>query len=147
MKKNFEIIRHALEEHLSAINENTSEIQALFDYLHELEIKVDRLSERLDRTELDLPAEQPEVEPLDNLEKQVFLILYTEEMPLSYHEIAIKARLPISTIPETISSLIAKGVPLLRSLANKQLFFKLSPSFKETQAKENIINLTLHNFI
>ena len=32
-------LQQALEEHLTAINENTTEIQALFDYLHELEIK------------------------------------------------------------------------------------------------------------
>ena len=33
---NFEQIRQVLEEHLNTINDNTAEIQALFDYLREL---------------------------------------------------------------------------------------------------------------
>ena len=37
----FSNIRAALEEHLSAINENSNEIQALFDYLQDMESKID----------------------------------------------------------------------------------------------------------
>ena len=43
MEYEFATIRHALEEHLSSINENTSEIQSLFDYLQEMEQKVEKV--------------------------------------------------------------------------------------------------------
>jgi hypothetical protein len=149
VKKDFNVIRSALEEHLSAINENTTEIQTMFDFLQEMEIKIDKLSQRLDGMQLNLgqPIEKPFVEPLDHLEKNVFLIFYTEDSPLSYEEVSLKARLPVSSIPDCVSSLINKGIPLLRSLVNGQIFFKLSPSFKEMQAKENLVNLSLSSFI
>ena len=44
----FHQVKQALEEHLNSINENTTEIQALFDYLQEMEIKVEKMSQRLD---------------------------------------------------------------------------------------------------
>jgi hypothetical protein len=149
MKEKFEIIRNALEEHLSAINENTSEIQAMFDYLQELEIKVDKLSHRLDNLQLnnDVEIDKPVIQPLDHIERKVFLVLYTEDMPLSCRELGMKARVPLSAVSECISSITDKGIPLLRSLVNNQIYFKLSPSFKEIQAKENLINLSLHSFM
>ncbi len=149
IQDHFQHIREALEEHLSAINENTGEIQALFDYLQEVEMKVEKMCQRLDHLQLCLgqPMEKPAVEPLSQLEKNVFLVLYTETLPLSYEEISAKARIPASMVPECVSTLIDKGVPLLRSFVNNQLFFKLSPSFKELQAKENLVNLSLHSFI
>ena len=149
MVDEFQHIREALEEHLSAINDNTGEIQALFDYLQEMEIKVEKMCHRLDNLQLcqGQPLEKPSISPLNQLEKKVFLVMYTETMPLSYEEISAKARVPSTLVPECISSLIDKGVPLLRSLVNTQLFFKLSPSFKELQAKENLVNLSLHSFL
>jgi hypothetical protein len=148
MKKQFDVVRQALEEHLSSINENTSEIQALFDYLHELDTKIDKLSQRIDQTQLEQEIpEKPNVDPLNQIERKVFLVLYTENSPLSYDEIALKARLPCPSTTECVSSLTSKGVPLLRSSVNGRLFFKLSPSFKEIQAKENLINLSLQSFI
>ena len=149
MRKDFHVIRHALEEHLSAINENTSEIQAMFDFLQEMEMKLEKMSERVDNMQLNLgqPLEKPCVRPLDTSEKNIFLLFYTENIPLSYNEISHKARIAISFVPDIVSSLINKGVPLLRSRVNDQLFFKLSPSFKEMQAKENLVNLSLSSFI
>ena len=148
-KKEFKEIRNVLEEHLSSINENTTEIQTLFDYLQEMEIKIDRFSQRLDNIQLSVgnPLEKPDIKPLDQEEKKVFLLFYTENMPLSYSEISLKAKIPISMVPDYISSLIEKNVPLLRSMINNQVFFKLSPSFKEIQAKENLVNLSLMSFI
>ena len=149
MYKGFKDVKRILEEHLSSINGNTSEIQAMFDYLQEMDTKVDKLSQRLDNMQLSIgePLEKLNVEPLTQGEKDIFLVLYTEDMPITYHEISIKARIPLSLVPDCISSLINKKVPLLRSMINDQLFFKLSPSFKEMQAKENIVNLSLTSFM
>ena len=149
MKQEFNFIRKQLEEHLLAINENTSEIQALLDFLQELESKVEKVSQRMDLLQIqdDTIRCKPIVEPLTQVEKKVFLILYTEETPLTFQEIAEKAGFITSLVPDYISSMVHKGIPLQRSSFNNRLFFKLDPKFKEMQAKENIINLSLQSFM
>ena len=141
-----ELVQQELDEHLAAINENTAEIQAVFDYLHELESKLEKLSQRMDQLQLnEKAAEKPLA--LTHLEKKVFLALYTEETPLSYQEIAVKCNLPASLIPECISALVSKSIPLQRSFYSEKLFLKVDPKFKEMQAKENILNLSLQSFM
>ncbi len=148
MERKFELIKQAFEEHLSAINENTSEIQGLFDYLHEVEMKMDKLTSRLDHLQLSQDSKDTfEIAPLTQLERKVFLALYTEDTPLSYQELSIKTELPLSLVPECVSSLVGKGVPFRRSFVNSKLFLSLDPSFKEMQAKENLVNLSLESFL
>ncbi len=149
MNKEFAAIRKRLEEHLAAINDNTAEVQALFDYLQELEIKVEKISQRVDQTQLSLGIPKPRVSvaPLNQMERKVFLVLYTGESLLTYQEISDKAELSVSIIPECISSLIQKGIPFRRSFFENQLFVGLESGFKELQAKENIINLSLQSFM
>ena len=148
IKKDIEHVKKDLDEHLLSINENTSEIQSLFEYIQTVENKIDRLTQRLDCLQLSQEtAIKIEIKPLNHLEKKVFLILYTEEMPLSYKEIALRSELPLAIIPDILSNLSNKGVPLQRKLFNNQTFLKLEPNFKEIQAKENIINLSLDSFM
>ncbi len=148
-EKELDIIKKILEDHFFSINENTSEIQALFDYLQELETKWDKISQRLDQLQLSQGqmVPKPVISPLNRMERKVFLTLYTEEIPLSYKEIAVKADIPLALVPECLSTLISKGIPFQRSLFNNQLFLKLEPVFKELQAKENVVNLSLQSFI
>lgn len=148
-EKEIQKIKHALEEHLSAINENTEEIQSLFDYLNEIELKIDKVSQRLDHFQLSLgqPAEKIHIAPLTHFERKIFLVLYTEEMPLSQKEIVDRSGFSSDFVREGISSLIKKGIPLQRSYFNEQIFIRLDPRFKELQAKENLINLSLQSFM
>jgi len=147
MKKDLEKIKQALDDHLAGINENTTEIQALFDYLHELEVKFEKLNQRLDNLQLSENKDKPELITLTQKERKVFLVFYTEEMALSYHEIAEKAEISVALIPECISSLTNKGIPFIRTFVNDQIFLKLEPQFKELQAKENLVNLSLQSFM
>lgn|SRR3989338_6760 len=149
MRSEFENIRLALEEHLAAINENTAEIQALFDYLQEMDVKLEKVTDRLDQMQLNAGLATPKVRvaPLDQMERKVFLTIYTEESALSYAEIAQKTDISSSCVAECVSSLVQKGVPLHRTCSNGQLFFTLHPQFKEMQAKENVVNLSLRSFM
>ncbi len=149
VEKELRNIRHALEEHLSAINENTEEIQSLFDFLSEVEMKIDKLSQRLDKFQLSIgqPSEKPQIAPLTQVEQKVFLVLYTEETALSQKEIMDRSGFSADFVRECISSLIKKGIPLQRSFFNEQIFIRLDPQFKELQAKENLINLSLQSFL
>ncbi|MBI2668282.1 hypothetical protein HYX14_00400 [Candidatus Woesearchaeota archaeon] len=145
----FHDVQNVLDEHLSAINENTIEIQSLFDYLQEIEAKLEKMSSRLDQLQLTqgMPLQKPAIAPLNQAEKNLFLTLYTEDQPLSYKELSDKSQLPFSIIPECIAALISKGVPLQRLFVENQLFIKMNTEFKELQAKENIVNLSLQSFM
>ena len=148
MSPEFKEIKIILEEYLQSINENSSEIQSIFDYLAELEHKVERLNHRLDQLQLNQEnSGKLSITPLNQLEKKVFLALYTEEVPLSYYEIAAKADLPLSIAQEIISALGKKNIPLLRTFLHDKVFFKLDPKFKDLQAKEQLVNLSLQAFI
>ena len=137
MKKGFNLVRQELEEHLSAINENTSEIQAMLDYIQEVELKIDKLSQRIDEFQLcdEKKIESNFIMPLTQIERKVFLVLYTEHCALTFNEISKKSELPQGIVPDCVSSLVNKGIPLQRSYFNNRLFFKLDPSFKELQAR------------
>lgn len=142
-------IKEEIDEQLIAINENTQEIQSNFSFLLELDTKIDRLSQRLDKIEL-LLAEEPqkiELKPLNYPEKQVFCVLYTEEAPLTYEDIANNTGLSAALVREHISALIEKGIPLIKSYYQGRPFLKLDPSFKEIQAKENLVNLSLTTYV
>jgi len=149
MRKEIEKIKQALDEQVAAINDNSSEIQALFDYLREIEVKLDKAVQRLDTMQLthdEKMGEKRLITPLNKMEMKLFLVLYTEEMPMTFIEIAKKAELAFALVPEYISSLVSKGIPLHRTFVNNQLFLKLDPAFKEVQAKENVVNLALTSF-
>ncbi len=141
-------LQQALEEHLTAINENTTEIQALFDYLHELEIKHEKLAQRLDRLQLSHTKvlRKQALLPLNQTEKKIFTALYTDDTPLSFVELAERSGVPLALLPECISALSNKGIPFVRSFVNTQMFVKLDPEFKELQAKENVVNVSLQAF-
>ncbi len=136
-----------LEEHLSAINENTAEIQALFDLFYALDNKIDSLARQFMQFQHQHHAEPHRNISLTLNERQLFLTMYTEEEPLSYPELAVKAALPETLVREYISIMSQKGIPIQKSCAFKQTFVQLDPSFKERQAKENIINLSLEAFM
>jgi len=148
-KKNLFIIKQNLSEHLSAINENTSEIQGVFDYFHELDQKIEKLASRLDKIQLEQGSqlEKPYVAPLNETERKVFLALYTEEKPLNCFELSEKSKVPISIIRDILTTVAQKGIPIKRSFENNQTYHQIDVKFKEWQAKEGILNLSLNSFL
>ena len=142
----FSKVKQAIEEHLLAINENSSEITALFDYLQDVEGKMDRLSARLDSLQLSPSCEKYEVSPLGSMERKVFELLYTSAGRLSYTKLAENIGLSVSEVSSILSSLVSKGVVLSRQLLHKQMLVSLDPRFKDLQAKENLVNLSLDTF-
>jgi len=141
--------RDELDEHRAAINENTDEIQSNYAYAQELHQKLSQLAERLGHIELLLEGQVKrfEVHPLTNPEKQVFLVLYTEEKPLTYADITAQTGYTESLVQHHLTSLIEKGIPIIKSYFNGTPFMKLNPEFKELQAKENLLNLSLKSFV
>ena len=146
MQEKLALIRAALEEHLSAINGNSNEIQALFDYLQDMDSKIDVLNSRLDSMQIDSEKNIPEIQPLNHAERQVFVVLYTAAGYLGYSEISTRCGMPASCVQEHLRSLTMKGIPITRTLSDKEILVQIDVKFKEKQAKENVVNLSLDTF-
>ncbi|MAG91238.1 hypothetical protein CMO83_01015 [Candidatus Woesearchaeota archaeon] len=151
-------IRHEFEEHLQAINENSNEITANYEYTCEIENKLDKLSSRLDNIQLYMQStsgivvekkKEFDVKRLNRKEQEVFLVIYTleeEKGNLTYEDIAKKLSISEQLAGDYVTSIIEKGVPIIKRYINSKPFLKLDPEFKTLQAKENILQLSLAEF-
>ena len=150
-------ISHDLEEHLQAINENTNEIAANYECIGEIEKKLDRLSERVDQLHMFLesagmPAAKRnnfDVKRLNRREQDVFLVIYTleeEKGSVTYADIAEKLGISEQLAGNYVTSIIEKGVPIIKRYFNSKPHLRLEPEFKTLQAKENILQLSLMEF-
>ena len=158
LKGEFTKIKHDFEEHLQAINENTNEIAANYEYICELESKLDKLSERVDQIQMYMGTNSSiviakrnnfEVKRLNKMEQEVFLVIYTleeEKGSLTYWDIAKKLNISEQLAGSYITSMIEKGVPIIKRYINARPYLKLDPEFKTLQAKENILQLSLQEF-
>lgn len=148
----FSQIRDEFEDHLTAINENTNEIQANYELVCNIDQKLNKLTERLDKIELFLQKQGMEAEEkeqfkpirLSKREQEIFLILYTlEEVKgsVSYLDIARKLCLTEDIIASYISNMLQKGVPIIKKYLSNEAHLSLNPKFKTQQAKENILQI------
>ncbi len=151
LKNSFEKIREELEEHLQAINENTSEIGQNHQYNCELESKMDQLSERLDHMELFLKQmgygsamATFHVQPLSSDEKRAFVALYAIEEDkghVTYADISNVLLMDVQLVAGYVAALMEKGVPLVKRYVNNVAYLKIDADFKQLQAKENILSI------
>jgi len=144
LKKNLSSIRDEFEDHLEAINENTNEIQSNYEFLCELDSRIEKLNEKIDKIQFLLEGKREinyEIMPLTRREQEIFLVLYTSNDFLSYSDIAKKTTLTFSLVQAYISNIIAKGIPILKKYINNKVLLYLEPAFKSTQAKENLVQV------
>lgn len=157
-RQGFTKINHEFEEHLQAINENSNEIAANYEYICEIESKLDKLSERVDKIQMYLEYGSAnfvakrssfDVKKLNRREQEVFLVIYTleeEKGSLTYEYIAEKLNISKELAGSYVTSLIEKGVPIIKRYINSKPYLRLDPEFKTLQAKENILQLSLQEF-
>jgi len=158
LKGEFIKIRNEFEEHLQAINENTNEISANYEYIAEIESKVEKLSERVDNLQMFLEANcnvsfakksDFDVKKLNRREQEVFLVIYTleeEKESVTYADIAERLGISEQLAGNYVTSIIEKGVPIIKRYINSKPFLRLDPEFKTLQTKENILQLSLMEF-
>ncbi|MBR9692447.1 hypothetical protein GOV07_00770, partial [Candidatus Woesearchaeota archaeon] len=90
IKSAFSKVKEEMDQHLDTINGNTNEIQSCYEYLAELDAKMEKLSERLDDLQFKLEPEQEEYFDisLSHREQEVFMVLYVREDPITTSEVA-----------------------------------------------------------
>jgi len=145
IKDAFKKVKEEFDDHRESINRNTNEIQANYEYLCQLDSKIEKLSERIDELSMFLQYDKPEkhyeISGLTTREKEVFLVLYTDGREMGYKEIARKTGLTENLVICYVANLMTKGVPILRKHKNNELVLILDPDFKEYQMKENIVGI------
>ena len=152
INKVFGQIKEQFEDHLETINENTNEIHSNFEYLCELDKKIDKLSERIDELNNTIKQQNGEkvekktfkLQPLTTKEKEVFYALYilTEHKRYAtYKEIAKRVSYSEDLVASYITNLIEKGIPIVKKYANRLAYLGLNSEFREIQAKENIVGV------
>ena len=142
IKSAFKEVKLELEDHLQTINHSTREIQSIYDYLSELDAKIDKVNERIDEIQMFL---NPDIEDksnisLTNREQEVFMVLYSEESVV-LKDIARKLGFTEEMVNKYVYNLISKGVPVLRTFVDNSVCFSLDLKFKDIQAKRNILNI------
>ena len=148
----FSQIKDEFEDHLTAINENTNEIQANYELVCNIDQKLNKLTERLDKFELFLQKQGMEIEEkesfkpirLSKREQEIFLVLYTQEEvkgSVTYLDIARRVCLPEDIVASYIANMLQKGVPITKKYISNEAHLNLNPKFKAKQAKENILQI------
>ena len=157
-KAEFTKIGHEFEEHLQTINENTNEISANYEYICEIESKLDKLSERVEQIELLLASNSDntiairnkfDVKRLNRREQEVFLVIYTleeEKGSVTYDDIGRRLGISEQLAGNYVTSIIEKGVPIIKRYIKSKPYLRLDTEFKTLQIKENILQVSLQEF-
>lgn len=145
LKFAFGNIKKEFDEHLETINQNTNEIQALYDYVSEVEHKMDKISERLDELQMminpEMDYEKFKIE-LTHREQEVFVLLYTKQEFVTSKEISRKLGFSDEMVNRYIYNLISKGIPINKQFLNEELYVSLDEKFKELQARRNVLKIS-----
>jgi DNA-binding CsgD family transcriptional regulator len=142
LKQHVEAVREELDVHLDTINQGTDEIQQNFEYLAQIESKIDKLSERIEAIELHLTGgKRPQVSKIDLSlrEQEVFLIIYSTAEKLSRKHIARRLGFTEDMVEAYLANIITKGVPVLRQAVEGETLYFLDLRFREQQAKYKVI--------
>ncbi|MFC1775062.1 hypothetical protein ACFLZN_01985 [Nanoarchaeota archaeon] len=141
-------MREEIDEHRHAINENTNEIQTNFEFLCELDRKMDHLHDRIDELFLIVTGttkdKQYQVSPLNHREKELFLTIFnmTESMPeLTCAQIGKKVNLPPNVVASYLTKIQEKGIPFIKKIRAGQVYFSIEKPFREFQIKSNIVGI------
>lgn len=144
LKLSFKKIKEELDSYLDTINQNTNEIQSNYEFLIELDKKIENLSERVDElTMLINPKETMDKYDFDLTmrEQEVFLVLYAIQKKMSAAAIAKRLGLTIDKVNTYLYNLISKKVPILKEYHNNKIFFYLDDKFRSLQARHSIIKI------
>jgi len=151
LRQAFNKIKEELTDHLQTINENTNEINSNYSYLKQIENMITKLNERLDEVELKLSelsgkkiasAEDFQNIVLTPKEREVFLLLYKRNGDLlDYKQIARSLGLTEESIRKHVSTMINKGIPVIKKYFDNKVYLILDSDFSNLQAKKNVLDI------
>ncbi|MBW3003228.1 hypothetical protein KY328_03705 [Candidatus Woesearchaeota archaeon] len=146
LKRSFAKIKEEFDMHLSSINDNTKEIAANAERMDDIDTRIEKLSEKLDEilmilSQLPNDTKTYLVKPLTINEKQVLMAIYASSKPISHSRIAQNLNLSESLVNTYVEGIISKKIPLIITYKDGKPYLALDNSFKEKQAKENLLGI------
>ncbi len=137
-------IRGELDDHLQSINDNTEEISIQNSAICEIDNRLNKLEEKLDKVHFmfkQLLNRSLVSVDLSKDEQKSFLTLYTHDGFLSVPAISKRTGMEHDSVEESLMSLMDKGVPVEREIIDMQIYFRLNKEFRLRQAKEQLITV------
>ncbi len=145
LRKSFDAVKNEFNVDLDTINQNTSEIQSIYDYLAEIDSKIDKLNERIDEMQMlvnpSMKEEQFNVE-LTHREQEVFVVLYAAQDKITAKEIAKKLGFTDEMVNRYVYNLISKGIPVLKQFLKDEMYLYLELKFKDLQARKGVVQIS-----
>lgn len=143
----FKHIKKEFDDHLNSINQNTSEIQTLYDHLSEIDRKVEKLTERVDELEMYVNPREEAVPSIDLTlrEQEVFVTLYAASEKLSLVDVGRRLGFTTEMVNKYAYSMLSKGVPVIIDTKgeedDEEVLLGVDANFKTMQAKHSIISI------
>ena len=149
LKVAFSKIKEELDDHLDSINQNDTELRSLYEYMARLNDKVDKISQRMESMEYYRGGNMTEKKEITTIilsreEEELLALLMsnTHKKSLTTYEI-IADKMDISTVYSSnlVSSLLEKGIPVVKRFLNGNVLLELDKEFMQTQVQYNIVTL------
>lgn len=138
-------IKEVHNDHLDTINENTQELEATSDQVHEIEAKLDKLNMRMDAMHMvlkQLVFEHRLSVQLNLNEQKLFSLLCAHKNYLKMDYVVARLRLPELAVKELVTALMDKGIPVVRKEHGGGSFLHMDPAFSQLQQQQGIIKIS-----
>ncbi|MDO8661445.1 MAG: hypothetical protein Q7K43_06145, partial [Candidatus Woesearchaeota archaeon] len=132
VKQVLDTMRDELDDHRQTINENTTEIETVFEFLNALEAKLDNVQQLVEKLALSLQEPQQQIGVLNRREKTVCqaLFLLGKTKPwVSCEDIAKHCQISREVLAATLAGLVTKHVPVIKKYDSTKAYAQLTPSF------------------
>jgi hypothetical protein len=131
VRKELGEIREELDEHLEALNQNTAEISAAHEYVSELDMKLEKLAERVDALQALMLAQTPAPKQvrLTPKEESIMRVLQYSSEPLTSHEIGKRLGLTADMAAQSVYCLKQKNIPVLAQTMGEQTYYALDAKY------------------
>lgn len=147
LREAFKRLKEERDEHLESINQLTSELQAAFEYISDVEHKYEKLKEITDELQIFMNSmllndkSHFSTISLTLEEQKLFLILYLfgEKEPLSWTALSKRLDVNDNGLRLLLSSLLDKRIPITKERIGSEWHFNIDHRFREMQTKEKII--------
>ncbi len=144
LRLSFGEVRLEMDDHLAAINENSSEVATLQRFMQDIDAKLEKLTDRVDELSSLIQPEKTNFcsLQLNRKEQEVFFILYSYECPLTPDQVGKKLGLSRQLAAQYLYNLQLKGVPMIARNWKGELFYSLDLKFKDLQARKNVLRIS-----
>ncbi len=140
-------LRDELDAHLDGINENTAELAAVQEYVGELDMRLEKLAERIDALQALILSQTTTGATrsvrLSSKEREVLQALLAEGVPRTSREIGRRIGLTADMVAQALYCMGQKGVPVLTQTVAGEGVYALDPRFRQAQ-QERDSHLTIN---